>query len=75
MHKIKPGKVEVPMIAFCINGYSSQKIELVIKEVIGCTDADTYDVMCNVLIDAGCYHVKGIVVSPQQRYCIALEKN
>lgn len=61
--EIKEVKVKLPILAFCIDGYSSQKIELIIREVIGYPDVHGldggYDVICDVLIDAGSYHVEG----------------
>jgi len=50
------------MDLFCLNGYNGEKISLELNEVIGFPDHTSieggYDIICTLIIDAGCYHIE-----------------
>lgn len=50
------------MKLFCLNGYNGEKISLELNEVIGFPDSASmeggYDIICTLIIDSGCFHVK-----------------
>lgn len=50
------------MNLFCLNGYNGEKICLKLNEVLGVPDNTSieggYDIVCTLIIDSGCYHIK-----------------
>lgn len=50
------------MRLFCLNGYQDEKISMQLNEVIGFPNSTSYDggydIICTLIIDAGCYHIE-----------------